>query len=168
MKKFVLNRCFIHEWPLMLKWSPLQRVYHCYGTYRSGLWPAVVTEGGPRARSHIDYATGLLRHLARFPTNFLTNRTFKELCGATFSDTTQQDQGLPQGSVLSPTLFLIMINDKFKNLKPKTRSHVKYSFLADDVAIWATHLDPCIAERHIQHTLGHIAYGAKHEASPYQ
>ena len=113
------------------------------------------------ALTHKLHQAGLRGHLAHFLTNFLNNRTFRVRCGTSLSDTTHQDQGLPQGSVLSPTLFLIMINDMFKSLPQKTRHHVKYSLFADDVAIWATHLDSCIAERHIQDTLDHIASWCK-------
>ena len=43
-------------------------------------------------------------------------------------------QGLPQGAVLSPTLFLIYINDVTENLP----EDVKISLFADDIAVWAS------------------------------
>ena len=80
---------------------------------------------------------GLRGNLAHFILNFLASRTFQVRCGTTLSPTTSQEQGLPQGSVLSPTLFLIMINDMCNAAK----SYVKYSLFADDVAIWTTQQD---------------------------
>ena len=47
MKMFVLNRCFIHELLLILKWSPLQRACRSYGTHRSGLRPLLLLKDGP-------------------------------------------------------------------------------------------------------------------------
>ena len=43
-------------------------------------------------------------------------------------------EGVPQGGVLSPTLFLIYVNDIIQNL-PK---HVKRATYADDLALWCT------------------------------
>ena len=71
------------------------------------------------ALTHKLHQTGLRGQLAHFLTNFPSNKAFGVRYGPTLSDTTQQDQGLPQGSVLSLTLFLIMINDSSKNLPQK-------------------------------------------------
>ena len=95
---------------------------------------------------------GLRGHLANFIINFLTNRIFQVRCGTTLSTQTPQDQGLPQGSVLSPTLFLVMINDMCSSLK-----YAKYSLFADDVAIWSTHKDLYRAEERVQGGLNQIA-----------
>ena len=95
---------------------------------------------------------GLRGHLANFIINFLTDRTFQVRCGTTLSPVTPQDQGLPQGSVLSPTLFLIMIND----ICDTAKEHVNYSLFADDVAIWSTQRDHNKAEKHVQQGLNQI------------
>ncbi|MCG8432091.1 MAG: reverse transcriptase family protein, partial [Candidatus Omnitrophica bacterium] len=63
---------------------------------------------------------------------FLTNRTIStQYEGATSSKRTLEE-GLPQGSALSCTLFLIFINDLTKYLKVST------AMFADDLVIWTT------------------------------
>jgi len=58
------------------------------------------------------YAHGLRGNLPFFVTNFLRDRTFSvKFPGNVISDVFVQENGVPQGSVLSPTLFCIMIND---------------------------------------------------------
>ena len=82
------------------------------------------------------YKAGLRGRMANFIKNFLKDRTFQVRCGNTYSPTFNQDHGLPQGSVISPTLFLIMINDLIENIRDPA---VKFSIYADDVAFWTTH-----------------------------
>ena len=48
---------------------------------------------------------------------FLSDRTFNVRIGNTLSDIFEQEQGVPQGSILSPTLFGIKINDIVKCVK---------------------------------------------------
>ena len=98
---------------------------------------------------------GIRGRLANFTQEFLKDRTFQVRCGNTYSPTYTQDHGLPQGSVLSPTLFLIMINDMFEDIS-KISPHIKYSLFADDIAIWFTH--PCVDRAHtfIQLALTHV------------
>ena len=52
---------------------------------------------------------GLRGRLPNFISNFLSDRSFNVRIGSTLSDTFEQEQGVPQGSVLSPTLFNIKI-----------------------------------------------------------
>ena len=54
---------------------------------------------------------GLKGRLPLFIQNFLSDRTFNVRIGNTLSDIFKQEQGVPQGSILSPTLFGIKIND---------------------------------------------------------
>ena len=60
---------------------------------------------------------GLKGRLPLFIQNFLSDRTFNVPIGNTLSDIFKQEQGVPQGSILSPTLFGIKINDIVKCVK---------------------------------------------------
>ena len=50
--------------------------------------------------------------------NFLFERTFRVRVGSTFSNSQHQGEGVPQGSILSVTLFFIKINNIVKCLTP--------------------------------------------------
>ena len=63
--------------------------------------------------------------------SFMEDRTFQVKVEGQLSDTFQFENGTPQGSVISPVLFLIAIND-FPDLGPG----IKKSIFADDSAIW--------------------------------
>ena len=51
------------------------------------------------------HVAGLRGRMPIFITNFLENRNFKVRLGSTFSDVFDQEMGVPQGSILSVTLF---------------------------------------------------------------
>ena len=91
--------------------------------------------------------------MASFIRNFLMDRKFNVRCGSTHSPNSTLDPGLPQGSVLSPTLFLIMINDLFQH----SSSLIKHSIYADDVAVWTTNRDINLAYTHMQNALDDIS-----------
>ena len=57
---------------------------------------------------------GLRGRLPNFISIFLSDRSFNVRIGSTLSDTFEQEQGVPQGSILSPTLFNIKINNVVK------------------------------------------------------
>ena len=57
---------------------------------------------------------GLRGRIPNFKSNFLSDRSFSVLIGSTLSDIFEQEQGVPQGSILSPTLFNININNIVK------------------------------------------------------
>ena len=45
-----------------------------------------------------------------FIQNFLSNRVFRVRLGSVYSDIHGQEMGVPQGSILSVTLFILKIN----------------------------------------------------------
>lgn len=61
-------------------------------------------------------------------TDFLSDRTFRVKNNNIISDIHELQNGVPQGSALSVTLFLIAINNIATNIKPP----VKYTLFADD------------------------------------
>jgi len=64
--------------------------------------------------------------------NFLLNRTIQVRVGCEYSPTYEIENGTPQGSVSSPILFNLMINDIFSQIEPG----IGKSLYADDAAIW--------------------------------
>ena len=81
---------------------------------------------------------GLRGNLAEYLVGFLTGeRHFQVRFRSVYSHTYPLENGLPQGSCLSPTLFNIMINDLFDTVPP----NIEYSLFADDCAIWCVDSD---------------------------
>ena len=75
---------------------------------------------------------------------FLTNRTIQTQFDGALSPKLTLEEGLPQGSALSCTLFLIFIND----LPPLL--NVSKALFADDLVIWVTEKYPIIARRKLK------------------
>ena len=55
-------------------------------------------------------------HLPVFVENFMRDREFNVRIGTTMSDNFIQEMGVPQGSIISPTLFNLKINSITKCL----------------------------------------------------
>ena len=82
---------------------------------------------------------------------FLSNRTIQtSIDGATSSKLTLEE-GLPQGSALSCTLFLIFIND----LPPLL--NVSKALFADDLVIWVTEKYQILARAKLRRALNLLA-----------
>lgn len=62
---------------------------------------------------------------------FLTDRKYQVKIGNDYSFTYSTENGTPQGSAISPVLFLLMINDF-----PKLSCNTSEAFFADDSTIW--------------------------------
>ena len=75
---------------------------------------------------------GLPHLFVQYVRNFLSTRRTKVDINGTQSDTFMLNEGLPQGSSISPLLFLIFINDIGCDLHDLTVA----SLFADDTAIW--------------------------------
>lgn len=96
---------------------------------------------------------GLRGPLAFFIKNFLKNRYFSVKIGNTFSAEYRQEEGTPQGSVISCTLFIVAINGIVLSLPP----NVNGTLYVDDLAIYLTASHVPTAERLLQNTINRIA-----------
>ena len=70
-------------------------------------------------------------HLPRFIQSFLSERSFRVRVGSTLSELHEQELGVPQGSILSPALFSIKINNIVKAVLKGTDC----SLFVDDFAL---------------------------------
>ena len=59
---------------------------------------------------------GLRGRLPNFISNFLSDRSFNVRIASTLSDTFEQEQGVPQGGIVSPTLFNIKLTTLLNEL----------------------------------------------------
>ena len=94
---------------------------------------------------------GLKGRLPLFIQNFLSDRTFNVRIGNTLSDIFKQEQGVPQGSILSPTLFSIKINDIVKCVKD-----LDCSLFVDDFGIFIRSKNMETIEFKLQRCLNNI------------
>ena len=94
---------------------------------------------------------GLKGRLPLFIQNFLSDRTFNVRIGNTLSDIFKQEQGVPQGSILSPTLFGIKINDIVKCVKD-----LDFSLFVDDFGIFIRSKNMETIEFKLQQCLNNI------------
>ena len=95
---------------------------------------------------------GLKGRLPIFVQNFLSNREFKVRVGSTLSEAHNQEQGVPQGSILSVTLFSLKINNIVKCLNPG----VDCSLYVDDFLICYRSKNMNTIERQLQLNLNKI------------
>ena len=65
---------------------------------------------------------------------YLTNRKARVHVNGAYSRKKTLKEGVPQGGVLSPTLFLIFINDIIKDMPRNVRGAI----YADDLVLWCT------------------------------
>ena len=101
---------------------------------------------------------GLRGHLAMHLVAFLTGeRNFQVRFRSEHSRTYSLQNGIPQGSCISPKLFNIMINDLFDTVPP----NISYSLFADDCAIWCTDSDSEQSIPRLQQALDRIDQWSK-------
>jgi len=89
---------------------------------------------------------GLRGNLPIFIKNFLSSRQYQVRLGNNLSNTFSQEEGVPQGSVLSVTLFSIKINNILKVLPPS----VSGTLYVDDLQISCQGKDMRFIERQLQ------------------
>lgn len=92
------------------------------------------------------HEAGLCGPLPRFLQNFLQDRVMRVRVGNTLSDQYHQYEGVPQGSVLSCSLFAVAIN----GLASCLPAYVESSLYVDDFAIFTKSSSLPAAERRIQ------------------
>ena len=82
--------------------------------------------------------------ILRIISSFLTDRTIQVKIGNTLSEVVQLLAGTPQGSILSPLLFILFVNDI-----PVTQACQVIQY-ADDIAIYTSYRNPRYLEAHLQ------------------
>ena len=98
------------------------------------------------------YNFGFRGNLPIFIQNFLSSRGFKIRIGSTFSSHFIQPEGVPQGSVLSVTLFNIHIS----NILHKLHSPVHGTLYVDDLQISCQGSSMRLIERQLQTAVNNI------------
>ena len=101
---------------------------------------------------------GLRGRLPKFIENFLADRAMQVGVGSSLSDYYDQEQDVPQGGVLSTTLFSIKINDIVKCLGNLTDC----SLYVDDFCICYRSKSMATIERQLQQNLSTIENWATH------
>ena len=95
---------------------------------------------------------GVRGHMFRWISNFLYHRTARVKLDGCLSKLVRLSEGVPQGSVLSPVLFLLYINDITETLPPR----VSNSLHADDLATWTAAEHTTTASYTMQETINRV------------
>lgn len=106
------------------------------------------------ATVHKLYRSNCPLYLVKIVQSFITNRTFRVSVKGSFSERHNIPFGVPQGSVLSPTLYNVFTSDVVMV------DGVIYVFFADDTGFLVTNDDPKIVTIKLQH--------AQNELEEYQ
>ncbi|GFV87622.1 probable RNA-directed DNA polymerase from transposon X-element [Trichonephila clavipes] len=103
------------------------------------------------------YAMDIRGNLPVFIKNFLNNRSFQVRLLSFYSNIFIQEQGVPQGSVLSALLFIIKIN----SITHHINQGIQCSLYVDDVQISYSSKFLNVAQRHIQTTINNFTKWAE-------
>ena len=98
------------------------------------------------------HKTGIKGNMAAFIKNFLSHQTFTVQHGNTSSDIYKQETGVPQGSILSVTLFILKIN----NITESISTGIEKFLYVDDFAITYSSPNMHTLERQMQNCLNKI------------
>lgn len=102
-------------------------------------------------------ASGLKGNIVHFIKNFLFERKVQVSIGSQLSDEKLIENGIPQGSVLSVTLFIIAINKIFTNIQYP----VKTVMYADDLVIFISSKNITEIKQTLQNTLNKLTEWCK-------
>jgi ribonuclease HI len=104
--------------------------------------------------------SGIPFPIVRWIRGFLTHRRASVRLNGVLSKTRVFREGLPQGSVLSPMLFLFVIN----TLRTRLPITTEASFYADDVALWSAHPQKEVALSRLSESVGEVLrWGHEHK-----
>jgi ribonuclease HI len=95
---------------------------------------------------------GLKGRMPIFIKNFLSDRVFRVRLGSTLSELHNQEMGVPQGSILSVTLFLLKIN----SLAEVVKARIDKSLFVDDFSVSYSSSSMVTIERRMQSCLNQI------------
>lgn len=98
------------------------------------------------------HSFGLRGNLPRFIAKFLKERSFRVRVRSVFSEEFIQEEGVPQGSVLSVTLFIIAIDGLLHQLPPSVLGNL----FVDDFQISVSSSNMRLIERQLQTTIKKI------------
>ena len=124
------REAFIHNQHLVSVFFDLEKAYDT--TWKYGIMKDL-------------HGFGLRGWLPNFISKCLKDRSFKVRVGSTFSASNPQEMGVPQGSILSVTLFSVKINSITQCLKPA----VDCSLYVDDFQICYRSSNMNIIERRL-------------------
>lgn len=99
---------------------------------------------------------GIGGRLYNWVMDFLMNRSIQVRVGTSYSKVYAIDNGTPQGSVCSPILFNIMINDIFSGVSPD----IAKSLYADDGALWKRGKNLSFVKRKMQEAIVGVEHWA--------
>ena len=98
---------------------------------------------------------GISGSLLKLFENYLHDRKQRVVLNGSFSEYSNIESGVPQGSVLGPLLFLIYINDLETNINSNIR------FFADDTMLFSIVKDPVTSADDLNHDLNIIYQWAR-------
>ena len=92
---------------------------------------------------------GVTGHMYKWISQYLSNPQARVHINGAYSRKKTLREGVPQGGVLSPTLFLVFINDIVRDLP----SNIRGAIYADDLVIWCSEEHVSTATHRIQEAL---------------